>query len=150
MGNTIMVRSAREDDLPPWLELAAQIEPLFGPMPDLAIHIRRGIASGTAIVAIGPEGRVEGAALLSRDDQPHSIHWLAVRAEARRRGIGNALLAAIIARWGDGAPIHVVTFGADVAGGEAARALYEAHGFHFNEHRENGPEGGSREEWIRR
>jgi GNAT superfamily N-acetyltransferase len=149
MTQPVTIRNATADDLPAWIELAREVEPLFGPMPDIATHIQRGIVRGTAIVADGPEGHVDGAALLSRDDAPHHIHWLAVRSDARRRGVGSSLLAAILRRWADGQPIHVVTFGADVAGGVPARALYMAHGFHFHDHTENGPEGGSREHWIR-
>jgi GNAT superfamily N-acetyltransferase len=147
--HSITVRRAGEDDLSSWLELAKQVEPLFGPMPDIAIHIARGISRGTGIVAVDSGGRVDGAALLSRDGYPHQIHWLAVRADARRKGVGSALMTAILARWDD-APIHVVTFGTDIAEGAAARALYTAHGFRFYEHTDNGPEGGSRERWIRR
>jgi ribosomal protein S18 acetylase RimI-like enzyme len=149
MTRPVTVRGANEEDVEPWLALARDVEPLFGPMPDIAEPIRRGIARGTALVAQDVDGRFAGAALLSRDDQPHVIHWLAVRPGARRQGIGSALVTAILARWDD-TPIEVVTFGVEVAGGEAARALYAAHGFEFKEHNEKGPEGGSRERWIRR
>ena len=149
MTQSITVRPATEANIPAWLTIAAEVEPIFGPMPDLATPIRRGIAHGTAIVAVGEDGDVVGAALLSRDDQPHRINWLAVRADARRQGAGSALMAALLARWSDGEPIEVITFGADNSGGAPARALYRAHGFHFAEHADNGPEGGSRERWTR-
>ena len=148
MTQPVTVRSATEEDVEPWLALAKSVEPLFGPMPDIAGPIQRSISRGTALVAEDRDGRLAGAALLSRDDQPHVIHWLAVRPDARRQGIGSALMKAIITRW-NGAPVEVVTFGADVAGGEAARALYEAHGFEFLDHEKGPPEGGSRERWIR-
>lgn len=144
-----MIRPATIDDIPRWLEIARQVEPLFGPMPDIEMHIRRAIDRGTALVAVDRMNQVAGAALLSREDQPHHIHWLAVRAESRRCGIGSALLQAILMRWDDGQPIDVITFGADGPGGDAARALYRAHGFVFLDNHENGPEGGSRERWIR-
>ncbi len=153
MGNDVsesaVIRLATIEDVPAWLEIAKQVEPLFGPMPDIETHIRRAIDHGTALVVIDRAKEVVGAALLSRDDQPHRIHWLAVRAESRRAGIGSSLLQAIIERWDDGQLIDVITFGADVSEGEAARALYRAHGFVFLEHHEDGPEGGSRERWIR-
>lgn len=91
-----IVRPAIEADIPAWLAIAAEVEPLFGPMPDLA-----------------------------------------------------ALMRAIRGRWDDGAPIDVVTFGADHPGGTPARALYRAHGLRFAEHADNRPEGGSRERWTR-
>ena len=70
-----LVRDAIPEDVASWLELADEVEDLFGPMPDIEEHIRRGIARGTAVVVV--EGHaVAGAAMLSRDDEPHVIHWL--------------------------------------------------------------------------
>lgn len=148
-NDRIDVRPANAQDLASWLDLAREVEPLFGPMPDIAVHIEHAIQRGTALVAEDAERRFAGAALLSRDDQPHHIHWLAVSASARRRGAGSALLGAAIQRWNDGAPIEVITFGADHPGGPSARRLYAAHGFQFRQNADNGPEGGSREQWIR-
>src|SRR5690606_8991602 len=96
MTQPVTVRSATEEDVEPWLALAKSVEPLFGPMPDIAGPIQRSISRGTALVAEDRDGRLAGAALLSRDDQPHVIHWLAVRPDARRQGIGSALMKAII------------------------------------------------------
>jgi hypothetical protein len=45
---------------------------------------------------------VHGAALLSRDDQPHVIHRLAVRTDSRRCGVGSLLMAGIMDRWPTG------------------------------------------------
>lgn len=118
-------------------------------MPDIEHHIRRGIDRGTALVVTTDDDTLIGAALLSRDDRPHRIHWLAVASTARRRGAGRALIRAILARWDDGLPIDVVTFGADVPGGGPARALYAACGFTWTEHTDPGPEGGSRDRWTR-
>ena len=149
-NGTVRVRLATSRDVASWVELAREVEPLFGPMPDIATHIERGIARGTAIVAVDADNQVAGAMLFSRDDRPHHIHWLAVRASARRQGAGSALVNAALHRWNDGAPIEVVTFGADHPAGAAARALYSRCGFQFQEITDDGPEGGSRERWIRR
>lgn len=143
------VRLATSDDMLAWLALTEEVEPLFGPMPDIEQHIRRGIDRGTALVVTNQHGTLLGAALLSRDGQPHAIHWLAVSSTMRRQGAGRALLQAILDRWGDGLPVDVVTFGANVPGSEPARALYAACGFTFTEHTDPGPEGGARERWTR-
>lgn len=143
------VRPATIEDIPAWLTLAREVEPLFGPMPDIDHHIRRAIDRGTALVVTDAGNTLVGATLLSRDDEPHVIHWLAVAADARRQGTGRALLQAILDRWDDRRPIDVITFGKDVPRGEPARALYAAHGFTFTEQTEPGAEGGSRERWTR-
>ncbi|MFF0243106.1 GNAT family N-acetyltransferase [Rhodococcus pyridinivorans] len=97
-------RDATVDDLPSWMQLAAEVEPLFGPMPDFEARVRRAIERRTALViTIG--STVAGAALLSRPNQPHHIYWLAVRSSQRRRGVGHALLAAIVDRLS--APVEV-------------------------------------------
>ena len=108
-------RAATVDDLPSWMQLAAEVEPLFGPMPDFEARVRRAIERRTALV-IATGNTVAGAALLSRPNQPHHIHWLAVLSSQRRRGVGHALIAAIVDRWPT-ETIEVVTFTADTAGG---------------------------------
>src|SRR5690242_5746642 len=123
----VQVRPAHLDDLDQWLRISREVEPLFGPMPDLRQHIERGIARGTALVAAEADS-VVGACLLSRDGTPHAIRWLAVIVNRRRRGFGSLLLDAVRSRWPAG-DIAVITFSADTLGGEAARRLYESHGF---------------------
>ena len=109
------------------MRLVSELQDLIGPMPDFEVHARRGIERGTALVVADGE-RVLGAALLSRDERPQRIHWLAVRASARGQGVGAALLTAILDRWRTG-DVEVVTFTQGTAGGEAARRLYERFGF---------------------
>jgi ribosomal protein S18 acetylase RimI-like enzyme len=145
-----VVRRAEVQDLRSWLELVREVEPLFGPMPDFADHALRGTERGTAWVASAPSGKVLGAVLTSREDQPHKITWLAVRAEARGQGIGRALLSHTVAHWADSADVVVETFAADVLGGVAARRLYASFGFGLAEVLPPGPEGGGRELWSRR
>jgi GNAT superfamily N-acetyltransferase len=141
-----MSRLATLEDIPSWLALVRDVEPLFGAMPDFEAHARRNIDRGTAIVAHAA-ARVLGAALLSRADQPHSINWLAVRADARRRGVGSELLNVIINRWPAG-NITVVTFGPDVPGGQPARRLYERYGFTSRGPASPGPDGGGRNLYV--
>lgn len=91
-------RLATLQDLHSWLELVPEVEVLFGPMPQIAVRILRGIQRGTALV-VADGGQVNGAALLSPDGRPQRIRWLAVRRCCRGRGVGAALLAAILERW---------------------------------------------------
>ncbi len=142
------VRSASSRDVPSWLELVMEVEGLFGPMPGFEGHIRRGLQGGTALVAVDDGDRVVGAALVSADDRPHHIHWLAVRESVRRQGVGTALLTAILERWPTGA-VEVVTFSSDLAGGEAARGLYERFGFECQGRADPAPDGGGRDRFVR-
>ncbi len=121
------MRVASGADVASWLGLAAELEPLFGPMADIQRAVERGIDRRTALVT-GAAGDITGGILLSRDDQPHRIHWLAVTASARGHGMGLALVRAALGRWPDG-DIDVVTFTADTPHGEPARRLYERVGF---------------------
>lgn len=147
---------AAEDDLPSWLELVAEVEPLFGPMPDFAAHAERGIGRGTALVVRDSRDVVLGAALLSGQPgaQPgsrpaeHEIRWLAVRSSARRRGVARALLTEIMRHWPAPSDIDVITFGAGHPGAVAARALYESFGLSPAEALPAGPESGSRQRFV--
>ena len=140
------VRPAQATDLDQWLEIAREVEPLFGPMPDLAEHVDRAIARGTALV-VADETGMHGACLLSRDDVEHMIHWLAVRASSRRQGCGSAMLRAIADRWPDG-NISVITFTASIPEGDPARRLYEAHGYEPRGPAAAAADGGERELYV--
>ena len=142
------VRDAIPEDVASWLELADEVEDLFGPMPDIEEHLRRGIARRTAVVAV--EGHaVAGAALLSRDDEPHAIHWLSVRSTQRRTGVARLLMDEILQRWPMG-DVEVTTFGPDVGGGAAARRLYTLFGFEVAGPAEPGQNGTSRDRYVLR
>ncbi len=143
------VRLASSRDVPSWLELVAEVEGLFGPMPGFEDHIRRGLQRGTALVVVDDGDRVLGAALVSADDRPHHIHWLAVRESVRREGVGATLVTAILERWPTGA-VGVVTFSSEMAGGEAARGLYERFGFECQGRAELAPNGGRRDLFVLR
>lgn len=135
-------------DGPSWLALVAEVEPLFGPMPDMRAVIERGMARGTALVT-GPEGAITGGILLSRDDQPHHITWLAVAESARGQGLGAALASAALERWPTG-DIDVVTFTKGTSGGEPARRLYERFGFVCLGAAEPAPDGSPRDRFCLR
>ncbi len=125
---------AHPDDIPPWLELAAEVEPLFGPLvsdPSFNRALLKCIGRGTALV--GREDDAEpGAPLLGGllFSPTHEIGWLAVAEQARRMGVGRRLVAEML-RWVLPLPalIRVQTFAAGVEGGEPARDFYEQLGF---------------------
>lgn len=131
-----------------WLELVAEVEESFGPMPAFANHLQRGIERGTALV-VGENDVVQGAALLSRVGRPQRTNWLAVRSACRRRGVGAALLRATLDRWPDG-EVEVVTFTADTPAGRPARKLYERFGFACQGRTGDAPDGGPRDLYLLR
>ncbi|MBA2716896.1 MAG: GNAT family N-acetyltransferase [Propionibacteriales bacterium] len=139
---------ATPSDLASWMELAREVQPLFGPMPDFSMHATRGMARGTALVVRSAEGAVLGAALLSRESPVRTIRWLAVRKTARRLGVGARLVEEILHRWPPPGDIHVVTFGPDVEGGSAARQMYERFGFRPGLHVEPTADSTSRQEFV--
>ncbi len=141
---------AGQADLVSWLELAAEVEPLFGPMPDFGTHAERAIRRGTALVVRDRSEVVLGAALLSARSGERHIQWLAVRSGARRRGVARALLTEIIRRWPPPGRIDVVTFGPDVPAGAPARALYLSFGFSPAEMLPAGADGTSRQHMVLR
>ena len=138
------VSGGTPDDVASWLELAREVEPLFGQMPDFEATIRRNITRGTALCVRDAGGRVLGGMLL-RAAPRTQITWLAVRSSARRQGVGHALVAAALCRCPPPCDVLVDTFGADNVEGYPARRLYESFGFVPDEYLPAGPAGGSRQ-----
>jgi GNAT superfamily N-acetyltransferase len=138
------VSEGTQDDVASWLEIAREVGPLFGPMPDIESTLRRNISRGTALCVRDPGGRVLGGMLLRA--APHTqITWLAVRSSARRQGVGHALVAEALRRCPPPCEVLVDTFGEDSIEGYPARRLYESFGFLPSEDLPDGPEGGSRQ-----
>jgi len=147
---------AVERDIPAWLELAGEVEPLFGPM----VHderfrraLRRNIARGSAIcmrVGDGPPGSaLMGGLLLSSHPPKYEIGWLAVARTWRRQRVGRLLVKHALLRVRPPAELSVVTFGRGVPGGGAARAFYAQLGFAPCEPAEAGPDGQPRQVYRR-
>jgi GNAT superfamily N-acetyltransferase len=146
------VRTAQPEDIPAWLDLAAEVEPLFGPMvDDPAFHraLERNVARGTAFCvreADGPPGApLLGGLLFSPKPPRYTIGWLAVTGSYRRRGIGRQLIAHVLCLVEAPAEVVVTTFGEGCPAGEPARRFYVRMGFHAAERAPDGPEGGSRQ-----
>ena len=143
---------AQAGDIAAWLVLAAEVEPLFGPMvedPGFVQALQRNIARGTAL-CVRKGGGAPGAALLggllySPKPPRCTIGWLAVTGTQRQRGIGRALVERVFELVQPPVEYEVTTFGADRAEGAPARQFYAQMGFHPAEPAPDGPEGGSRQ-----
>jgi GNAT superfamily N-acetyltransferase len=148
------VDTAQDRDYDPWLDLATEVEPLFGPLRgDAGFHraLRNNIARGTAFCVRegdGPPGvPLLGGLLFSpaRPDRPESrIGWLAVGAAWRRRGIGRLLVEHALGLVETPGSVSVVTFGDDGEAGRAAARFYERLGFQFAGAAPPGPDEGAR------
>lgn len=143
---------AQQEDISAWLELAREVEPLFGPMvrePSFLRALQKNIDRGTAFCirqADGPPGApLMGGLLFSPKPPRYTIGWLAVAHSHRRQGIGEKLVRYVLALAEAPAEFVVTTFGKDHPGGEAARCFYEKLGFSPAESAPPGPEGGSRQ-----
>ncbi|MBH5338111.1 GNAT family N-acetyltransferase [Streptomyces pactum] len=151
----MIVRLAEERDFPGFLQLAAQVEHWFGPMvEDPGFHdaVHGHIRRPAALVATSSGPDLLGGLLFGGRAPVHHLHWLVVSRQARRQGVGRALLDDAVRRWVRGpAGIEVVTFGADHPGATAsgARDFYLGLGFTPAEAADPGPEGGSRQVFRR-
>ena len=148
----IQVTVAQPEDIPAWFVLAAEVEPLFGPMvaePSFHSALHKNIERGTAFcvrTADGPPGApLRGGLLFSSRPPVYTIGWLAVAQQYRRTGIGKKLVEHVLGFVKPPAELIVTTFGPDQPGGEAARLFYESIGFQAVEPEPDGPEGGSRQ-----
>lgn len=142
-----MVEAATEGDIPSWLELVREVEPLFGPMPMFDVTLKTKIREGDAL-CVRADTRVVGGILLGGQAPDNWIRWLAVRRDARQRGAGGSLLNAALERWPSTCTISLATFGDDNPDGQPARRLYERFGFEAREMLPRGPEGGTRQLYV--
>ncbi|MCK1798504.1 GNAT family N-acetyltransferase [Streptomyces sp. XM4193] len=164
----MIVRTAREQDFPGFLDLAAGVEQWFGPMvgePGFHRAVRAHVELGTALVAVAdhaPSSPLLGGLLFGVEPPTLRLHWLVVSGAARGRGVGRALVDGATNRLhrvlGPGpapdaasAVVEVVTFRADHPGAadSGARVFYERLGFVPEEAAEPGPEGGPRQVYRR-
>ena len=151
-------RVAERADFGPWLKLAAEVEPLFGPTardPAFQRALSRNIARGTAFCIRENDGcpgsRLVAGLLLSPRPPIYRIGWLVVTESERRSGLGRAVLNRALAGIEPPAEILVITFGSDVPGGESARSFYQKRGFAPGEMSEPAPNGATRQvfrKWL--
>jgi GNAT superfamily N-acetyltransferase len=152
----VRVAVAEEGDFAAWLDLAAQVEHLFGPMvSDPRFHqaLARNIARGTAFCVRQDDDRpgspLLGGLLFSPHPPLYILGWLAVAEGQRRRGIGGLLTEHALSLIEPPADVMVTTFGPGNPAGEPARAFYLEMGFRPAEMVEDGPEGGTRQVFRR-
>lgn len=117
-----------------WLELAKEVEPLFGPMasePSFHDTLKRVISDKRAFCIRendgAPSSPLCGAVLISR--KKNEIGWLAVAKKHRRKGLGKTLLCYALEKLDKEKPISVKTFDKTVTKGIPARNLYIQFGF---------------------
>ena len=151
------VALAQPTDIPAWLDLAGEVEFLFGPMiadPGFHAALKRNIARQTAFCIreqdAAPGMPLMGALLFSATDAPHyKIGWLAVAQRWRRQGVAQMLVEHCFQRIQPPADLSVVTFGEENLAGRPARHFYERMGFQAAEVSPVGPEGGTRQVFRR-
>jgi ribosomal protein S18 acetylase RimI-like enzyme len=153
---TMFVATAVEKDIPGWLRLAAEVEPLFGPMvnePGFQRALYKNIARGTAFCIRENNGEpgapLMGGLLFSPRPPIYTIGWLAVTQACKQRGVGRLLVDHAIGLVQPPAEMILVTFAEGVKGGAAARRFYEKLGFLPAERAPSGPEGGDRQVYRR-
>ena len=125
-----MIRLAVLSDVTAWLEIAAEVEKLFGNMVDdenFVKGITKSIDEKSALCAMHTDGSVAG--IIALDIPGNEIAWLAVKHSFRGYGYGSALLNAALERLDKTKPIYVQTFSSAYSENCAARKLYTRHGF---------------------
>jgi len=125
-----MVRPVKLEDIPAWLEMAREVEPLFGPMADsedFRTGIRKVILEESAFCCEAGDGTIGG--IIAIDRKGNEIAWLPVSSSCRGRGIGRLLLETAVRELDPAAEILVQTFAAGITSGTSARALFTGFGF---------------------
>jgi ribosomal protein S18 acetylase RimI-like enzyme len=136
MKNQWNVYHAENPDFEPWLVLAQEAEPLFGPLvqnDQFRMALQKNIFRKSAFCVRaenGPAGApILGGLLWSAHPPKFEIGWLAVSNSCRRTGVGTALINHVIRKTTGPASIFVTTFIAGDPGSEAACKIYESLGF---------------------
>lgn len=126
------IYAAKREDVAAWLNLAREVEHLFGPMADeesFQKALLAAIDEGHAFCLKDRTGKgaLNGGIVINPVDR--EIVWLAVSEKSRRLGAGTLLLNHAIESLGKFGPINVVTFADSIQEGLAARNLYNKCGF---------------------
>lgn len=126
----IMIRIVTKDDLNAWIELAKEVEPLFGEMvgnESFINGIKDCISNSSAFCVINTNNYIEG--IIAINKALNEISWLAVKEKCRGQGYGYKLIKTALNKLDSRKPIYVQTFSSDVKAGEAARKVYMKFGF---------------------
>lgn len=128
------IETMRKDDIADWLELAREVEPLFGPMvgePGFGEALMVVISENRAFAIRDEKGIFCGVIVISHEN--NEIEWLAVKAGHRQKGYGETLLRHAINNLDSEKPMLVRTFSEQVPEGAGARKLYLKYGFNESE-----------------
>lgn len=125
-----MIRLLKHQDYNTWLELAKEVEFLFGPMADskdFQNGIKQSIKNNSAFGVENEKGSLAG--IIAIDREKNEILWLAVSKKHRGNGYGEILVKKAIEEFVDNGSISVQTFSEKVNEGKSARFIYEKNGF---------------------
>lgn len=125
-----MIRLVTKQDLDAWMELAREVEPLFGEMvgnEDFINGIKDCTSEASAFCVVNTDNEIEG--IIAINKAINEIAWLAVGEKCRGKGYGYQLLERAIDSLDNSKPIYVQTFSPGVKTGEAARKIYLKFGF---------------------
>ena len=121
-------------DFNSWLNLAKEVEPLFGPMSeetDFQEALKNAISENTVFCVHSDSNEnnasLKGGIIISKES--NEIAWLAVSEKYRGHGYGRELLKFAIEKLNTNEDIFVQTFDSSVPEGKAARRLYMDFGF---------------------
>lgn len=125
-----MIRLITNYDFNTWLELAKEVEPLFGKMVECE-NFKKGIkdciSNLSAFCVVNTNNAIEG--IIAIDKATNEISWFAVRKNCRGKGYGSQLLKAAIDFLDNKKPIFVQTFSPNIKIGQATRKIYIKFGF---------------------
>ncbi len=139
---TVNVQPATIEDFESWLDLAGEVEHLFGAMvdePSFRDALKESIREGRSFCVregdAGPGAPLLGGIVIifSRNE----IEWFAVSGRCRGKGVGKALLTHVLTLLDARRDITVRTFDHSSEEGRPARRLYRAFG--FRDHGSYGP-----------
>lgn len=125
-----MIILLKQQDYNSWIELAKEVEPLFGPMSDsreFQEGIKICIQNNSAFGVRSDDGKLAGIIAVNRDN--NEILWLAVGKKFRGNKYGDMLVRKAIDELQGNGDIYVQTFSRNIEEGKSARTLYEKNGF---------------------
>ncbi|MFA8299071.1 MAG: GNAT family N-acetyltransferase [Hyphomicrobiales bacterium] len=137
-----MIRKLNLEDYKAWIELAKEVEPLFGPMTEIE-EFREGmiycINNENAFCVETESKEIGGIIAINRKER--EILWFAVKEKERRKAYGEKLLSKAIEELGDKKHIYVQTFAPNIDEGKSAINLYKKKGFEAYKDAEINPAG---------
>lgn len=135
------VQFAKIEHYENWLELAKEVEPLFGPMAEEKSFqtALRDLIEQKQAFCIKENAEFCGAIAISKTD--NEILWLAVSQKYKGKGYGRLLLEFAMNELDDSKEITVQTFAKGIEVGEQARKLYQSLGFVDLKQSEKNPAG---------